>query len=410
MKLQSNPLLMMSKTLTRITLLFIAFLSYPLMAQEYKVFSVLGTSEAVCKPGIETREQLQDFFANDKETVDAILADANWEGDSELLHQAIAAGNFSERFYEKGTTFHWTSSKKKGVPTALPNRIWGGEEAFKGFEANIESGCNVHQIVIPHACCNVSLASVTPVEVPTPVITVKSDNEDVTICSNHGSEVVITDATGTNRTVPLDASGCWVGRVSPGAITAAVVHENECGVAAADVNHQIAAAPAPAVIAPAAAPIVEKSPGLIPFIGAFAGAEDRMKLEPAWDTYYGDSTDVIGVKVGLIKPLSESWSIFTQLGYLDRSGISDRLIFSDDTLFVDVGADRNIGNGFIGGGAGYWNIGDTDFDDVSLFVHGGIGLGSTNLQLFAEGRVFGEELDDIGNNNMVTGGIRYLFK
>ena len=403
-------LFMNTKALSRLLITLTTLFSFPLMAQEYQAFSVLGTSEAVCKPGIETREELQAFFANDSETVRAILADANWEGDPNLLFEAIAAGNFSERFYDKGTKFQWTGARKKSGPKALPYRVWAGEEPMKAFEANVVSGCEVHQIVIPHACCNVSLAATTKVEVPAPQIQIQSNNEDVKICADSGNEVVITDATGANRTVPLDADGCWTGKVAPGNMSAAVVNENECGVAAADVSHLVVASPpAPAAVAVAETPEPE-APGLIPFVAAFAGPETRMRYEPDWDKYYEDDADVFGVKAGLIKPLSDAWSLFGQIGYLDRDGVSDRLVYSDDTIFVDVGIDRNIGKGFVGAGVGYWNLADSEYDDVSLFLHGGVGLGSSNFQIYGEGRVFGDELDDIENNNLVTGGVRYLFK
>jgi hypothetical protein len=136
-----------------------------------------------------------------------------------------------------------------------------------------------------------------------------------------------------------------------------------------------------------------------------------MRLAPGLDELYQDNADVFGIKIGVLKPLSEKVAAFGQLGYVDRNGVNSNYVYSDDSWFADIGLDRALGmSGFVGGGLGYWNIGDKEFDDLSLFVHGGSGIGATNAQWFLEGRVFGDELDNIDTDNMVTGGIRYLFK
>ncbi len=376
--------------------------------QEYNAFNVLGTSQAMCKPGISSASELQSFFANNRELVEQVLEEANWEGNPEDLFNAIAAGDFSTGTYAKGSKFDWTGLKKKGRGQILRNRIWAGEKPFDGFEVNVTSQCKVHKLVIPNACCNLSLMATSEITTPAPVVTINADNENIKVCADSGSEAVLTRADGSNETVSLDSTGCWSGTLEPGTVIVEVTNKDECGSATGSASHLVTAAP----VAASAAVAVEKS-GLsfIPYIGLFAGAESRMRLAPALDNLYEDNADVFGIKAGALKPLSEKVSVFGQIGYLDRNGVNSNYIYPDDNWFADIGLDRSIGtSGFIGGGLGYWNISDSEFDDVSLFLHGGSGIGVTNAQWFLEGRVFGDELDNVDSDNMVTGGIRYLFK
>ena len=385
-------------------------ISYVTHAQQYEAFSVMGTPSALCRPGIETGGELQSFFANNRELVEQVLADANWQGDPVDIFAAVAAGEFTEGRYEKGTKLDWISQKDAGKGVHLPYRVWAGEESFEAFELNIVSQCQIYRMLVPKACCNLSLVVSSKVATPEPVITVESENQNVKICSDTGSEAFITRADGSSAVYPLDDAGCWAGTMDPGSISVSVSNSDDCGSATSSAAHLVTAAAIPAAAAVVAEPIAE-APGLIPFIGIFAGSENRMRYEPNWNNYYEDQADVLGVKAGIIKPLSESVSLFSQIGYLDRDGVNSNYVYSDDTFFWDVGADRNIGaTGFIGGGIGYWNIADSDFDDVSLFVHGGSAIAGSNTQWFLEGRVFGDELSNIDTDNMVTGGVRYLFK
>ena len=393
-----NPVSRFFKMTVRLDRLIVGMVimvfSHSGFAQEYNAFTVLGTSQAMCKPGISSAEELQSYFANNRELVEQVLQDAGWEGNPEDLFNAIAAGEFTSGSYAKGSKFDWTGLKKDGRGQVLRNRIWAGEQPFDGFEVDVTSQCKVYKMVIPNACCNLGLMTTTEITTPAPVITINANNEDVTICSDAGSEAVITRSDGSAETVPLDSNGCWSGTQEPGTILVEVTNTDECGSATSSASHLVTAAPvAAAAVEEPAAP----APGLIPFVGLFAGSETRMRYEPDWDKFYEDDADVWGIKVGLMKSLSETLSAFGQLGYLDRDGVNSNYIYSDDTWFADVGLDRALGgSGFVGGGLGYWNIGDSDYDDISLFVHGGSSLGGSNAQWFVEGRVFGDELDNIG--------------
>ena len=129
------------------------------IAQEYQEVRRLGTSNAVCKPGIETAEQLQAFFANNPEAVSAILADANWSGDAQDLFDAVAAGDFTAVSVPAGARFEWMSAKEKGAYVAKPYREWAGNAPFDAYELKVVSQGMEHHIVIPKICCNVSLVA-----------------------------------------------------------------------------------------------------------------------------------------------------------------------------------------------------------------------------------------------------------
>lgn len=342
----------LSKTISvfvSFTILSLGLASTSAQAQQYKKITRLGTSQSVCPGGIQTAEQLQDFFAKNPSAVRKILADSGWTGSADALIAAVAAGDMIERAYPKGTQLAWMGGKTNGEYVALPYREWAGSKSMEAFQVNLSTDCQLYHIAIPKACCNVSLVSVQP-----------------------------------------DTS-------------------SQC-------TEPVAVAPAPApVVEPEPEPVVKAAPlALIPFIGAFAGSETRARFEPSWDMDQRDSSGIIGLRAGLIKPLSAKTSLFGQASYYDRQGINDGNIYPEDNFSIDIGIERKLSErAFIGGGIGAWNIDDSDFRDASLFGHVGGNIGKSNFQWILEGRVFdsdSETLDSISDNRMFSAGIRYLIK
>ena len=315
-------------------------------AQSYKKITRVGTSQSVCTGGVETPEQLQNFFANHPERVQQILADSGWSGSPEALISAVAAGDFVERAYPIGTRLAWMGAKKDGQYVALPYREWNGSESLPSFQVMVRVGCQDHEIVIPKACCNVSLGSVT---------------ENTT------------------------AAEC---RPEPVAVTPA----------------------------PEPEPVVdEPNPlALIPFIGAFAGTETRPRFELAWEEELRDSSGIIGLRAGLMKPITEKTSVFGQISYYERQGVNNGNVFPDENFAIDVGLEhRFYPRTFVGAGVGVWDVDDSDFSEATLFAHIGGDIGKSNFQWIVEGRVFNsdsETLDSISNNRAFSAGIRYLIK
>ncbi len=131
-------------------------------AQEYKKITRLGTSEAVCVGGVETEADLQNYVANNEDAVRAILADSGWMGNSDDFIKAIANGEAFDASYPSGTRMAWMGAKKGGQYVALPYREWAGSTSMDAFQLNLSSGCQIYELAIPKACCNIALVSVSP--------------------------------------------------------------------------------------------------------------------------------------------------------------------------------------------------------------------------------------------------------
>lgn len=130
---------------------------------QYSEVKRLGTAEAVCLGGTKTVEQFQAWTAANKATVNALLSQTVLSGVEDKILTAIATGDLVETQYAPGSTFEFMSSKKKGVPTILPNKIWAGSKSFEGYQIIVSDLQNKYTVVIPKACCNFSLASVESV-------------------------------------------------------------------------------------------------------------------------------------------------------------------------------------------------------------------------------------------------------
>ena len=128
----------------------------------------LGTSEAICVGGVKNAAEFQAWTAANKKTITSILSTTKLAGQSDAIMAAIAKGEFTEKNYAPGTTFKWMSANKKGVPTALRDRIWAGKDAFIGYEMFVESNGSRYHIVVPKVCCNFSLASIETLPKPKP--------------------------------------------------------------------------------------------------------------------------------------------------------------------------------------------------------------------------------------------------
>jgi len=132
------------------------------VAQQYTNMTRIGTSQAVCLGGIETAQELRDFFAKNPEAARSIVASSGWAGKADDLLDAIANGQLIDRTYDIGSLFAWTSAKVRGQYVAKPYRRWAGKAPFEAFQVNVSSGCQIYHIAIPKACCNVSLVSSQP--------------------------------------------------------------------------------------------------------------------------------------------------------------------------------------------------------------------------------------------------------
>lgn len=138
----------------------VALLSSTAQAQQYKKITRIGTSQAVCASGVETVADLQTYFAENPDAIRAVLADSGWTGSADDLLAAVANGEVSERAYPVGTQVAWMGAKVNGKYVAKPYREWAGSASLDSFQVNVSSDCQVYELMIPKACCNVSLVAV----------------------------------------------------------------------------------------------------------------------------------------------------------------------------------------------------------------------------------------------------------
>lgn len=365
----------------------------------YKQLTRLGTNQAICRPPIQSGEELQSFAVNQRQDVLDVLSNANWEGNPEDVLNAIAAGEFTEKSFPVGSKYEWMGQRKLGKVIASPKRQWAGKEPFEGFELNITSNCVQHTLVIPKACCNLALAQSSPVAVDTPVISVNKEGENVTINVNSFGAAQTTTLTHPDgRVEPLTMTeGAWTGTLPPGNYAVESRTTSDCGESA-PVKFTFSVAE-PMAAAAAAAP----AGGL--FLAPFIGRQVRA-IDPP----------LVGLQLGYLIPMSERSS------FLVQGGGSYNLKDSELSIFADIGLERKVGeNGFVGGGVGLWDINNSDDNishsdspkrDVTYFIHGGAdtpwSFKERPIQWFGEARIFDDFTDNISEHNVLKLGLRIM--
>ncbi len=366
----------------------------------YKQVKRLGTNQALCRPAIRTAEELQSFAMNQRQDMLDVLENASWAGNPEDIFKAIEAGEFTENTYPVGSKFEWMGLRQRGKVIASPKRQWAGKQAFDGFELNVVSNCVAHQLVLPKACCNLSLVQSTPVTAEMPIISLDKDGQNVTINVNsHGNEEItqLTHPDGRVETLTL-TDGSWSGTLPPGDYVVESRTMSDCGQSAPTSFTFNVADPIVAAV-PAAAP----AGGL--FLAPFIGRQVRA-IDPP----------LVGLQLGHLTPISERTS------FLVQGGGSYNLKDDELSVFIDLGLERKVGEkGFFGGGVGYWDInnddeflGNSDYSkrDVTYFIHGGADTSwmvkDRPVQWFGEARIFDDFTDDISNHNILRLGLRFM--
>ena len=397
------------KTLGALVLLVGTAMSTNSLAQEYSPFNRLGTNEAICVGGIQTPKELQAVFVNDSETIEQILANSGWNGNKADLDAVIAAGDFVEKAYEPGSRFYWMSARRKNTGVALPFREWTGKQAFIGYELKVTSQCQVHTMVIPKDCCNLALMEMEPEPVAEPLVIVSTGQETVSICTEQGNEMTVIAEDGTAIESPLDSNGCWSSQI-PGGNYIVRTTNPHCSGATNTETFIVDAIPAPEPIVVAPEPKT-----FTPYFAGFVGREARQRFNSNEGAVVQDTSGAFGIKFGTLVRLNDNYSAFGQIGGYKLIGLNDGAVWSANNIFVDIGIERKLDeHGFIGIGLGEWNIdnGDSPYDSASYFMYGGgdIGEDKDNTQWFVEARFFNDTEGMTSDNNMITAGIRYLFK
>ncbi len=401
------------KSTKLIVMLVIFLLSLVATANEitqYTEVHRLGTSQALCRGGVQSDSELQAFFVNNTELIKSILKDAHWTADPLPLFAAIAAGDFIEEEYAPGSTFEWMGMKLKGRPQALPKRLWAGKEPFVGYEVNLTQGCVDYQIVIPKICCNISLAIATSF-VEKPELSMLVDGNSMLVCTDSWAVVTLTNPDGINRELTLNNNACWVGMDLPPGVYKAQ-STGECGsVSEAAIIAQTSARKAIDTLTDS------KKNGVSGFIAPLIGTETLMRYESSWDMDMRDSSGLIGVRLGNKLPLGGSLFLVPVLGFVHRTSVNDGNVYQDEGISLDIGVEKMITKSlFIGAGIGEWNIDDSDNRQESAFLKiGGLitqNLVSQSAEWFIEARGVDSDsagYDGINDNHVYIAGYRFLF-
>lgn len=410
--LTNSPIFQNHRTLIiKLVLLVCLVLSFFVISNaasaQYTDIKRLGTSQAICEaPGIQTADELQTFFDENADTVRQILNDANWQGDSAALFAAVENGDFTERNFPVGTTFEWMGMRKNAQVTASPKRRWAGTQSFTGYQVDVVTACETHQIVIPKICCNVALTNITEITTQ-PTLQVTSNNASLRVCTDTTSQtqVTLTSPDGINNTLNLDNSGCWFeDKLPAGEYT--IKATDSCGetIKTATINQM-------------AAPLDQgetlTARQFTPFIAAFIGSETLMRFETSWSMEMRDSSGIAGIRGGLKIPLTQSLAFVPSIGALNRNGINNGNVYPDNTIFTDFGLEANITkNFFLGAGIGLWDANKSDFREESIFINAG-GKVTSNSEWFIEARGIDSDnpdgKDGFSDNRTFNAGIRLLF-
>ena len=359
----------------------------PANAQQYQKIKRLGTRQAICKPAISTGDELQAFFRNQRGDVLAILADAGWEGNPEDLFAAVEAGNFEQQSYPVGSRLEWMGRRVKGRIKAEPRVEWVGKAPFQAFEIDVASNCKAYRIIVPNACCNVSLVSAEPQPTPEPTLDVTQGEDStvtVTAIAPGGAAVEVTKIgpDGSREQLPLDENGTWTGKLDPAEYRFEAVATDECGTS-------------PVVATPFALAAPPKR-SFRPYVAPFIGRQVR-----DYDPF------LVGVEGGLQFPLNDKFALFGQVGGSYNTDDSEL------STYADLGGDLLFERGFVGLGIGVWDINNSDTRDNTLLLHGGGDTpwtaGTASIQWFGEARIF-EDGTHIQDNNILKLGLRFIWK
>ena len=140
-----------------------------------------------------------------------------------------------------------------------------------------------------------------------------------------------------------------------------------------------------------------------PFIAGYFGKERRVRDE----FLGGRCAPLFGVKGGVLWDVGENWVIGPAIGVAINTRDGD-----NTSLFAEVEASYVTANkAYIGTGLGIWDFTDGDTVAPTALINFGVPIwkSTTDGRLFLTGetRLFLDDLDEVDNNYMFWGGLRY---
>ncbi len=160
--------------------------------------SRLGGNNAFSSP-IETREELQKLFVDQRADLEAMLREIGWSGNPDDLFGAVAEGQASIQSFAPGTSLGWMVFRRGGAPAVRRDLCWAGRDDFEGWEVQFASEGTWHSMVVPKACGNLALLA----QAPEPVCSLNVRDSAGATCE---STSIAVDATGSVGEVRIEVS------------------------------------------------------------------------------------------------------------------------------------------------------------------------------------------------------------
>ncbi len=286
-----------------------------------------------------------------------------------------AAGVIVECTVTPGQTLQWMAHRPRGAaPALLRNIRWAGPKPFAAYLFAVTEGDRTYTFVVPKVCGNVSLLHM--VEQPRAAVAVAP------------------------AVMPAPPA-----MIAPPAAAAPLVVTESVPPAAPkeDAAFEQTAAPASS-----AAAMIASTPF---FVDGLFGKERRVRPVDG-DLEAGQCSPLVGVKLGVAKRFANNWELGTAVGVAFSLVDADEKV-REHALFIDVEANRYLGNSFfVGFGLSAWDVTRSDTFTPAAMVHLGLPIAPhARVPVFflVEGRVFLDGADEIDNNYQFWGGLRLRF-
>jgi hypothetical protein len=308
-------------------------------------------------PALKSQEDLKKMVQLRRADIQQILTRRGMGGILDNLVQAVEGGTIQETTISPGAQLPFLAYRRKGSPGFFEDVTWAGNAPFEVYYVDFESGGSGYRFYVPKICSNfwVEERKLPPPPEPAPP-------------------------------------------PPPPAPTPPPPPEP---------------APAPVVEPPPPPPPEVEEPGMF-FIGGFLGKERRVE-ELNGGFLDADCTALLGVKGGVLPRLTDNIEAELSAGLKfeldeddDNVELDDEEDDSEVNVFIDAAVNALFGGGFVGGGISFWDLTDDETRTVALLVQAGFDLTDTRRwQFVVEARAPFEDMDDLGNNYMFWGGIRF---
>ncbi len=156
------------------------------------------------------------------------------------------------------------------------------------------------------------------------------------------------------------------------------------------------------------------------FIEALGGKERRVRPigDPAVDVAH--CSPLVGLKVGVAKPFDNGWELAGAVGVAisvdtGNDDVEDVLIvdLEQSAIFIDAEVNKYLGRSFIGTGLSLWDVTYSERFTPAWLLHFGVPVTTDGARfpvfVVAESRLFLDHADDVTNNYLIWGGLRFQF-